>query len=250
MKCLILGVGAVSGVLITRRVPPPPSNTGYDVIDLMCTFQDKEQAWCKDWISCIKEKAAPEGSPAAVMKAWKPAECEQYCGIYPVLNEPGGFIQANNTKGKFASHNACMDSCKKFQESLTTCISTVIFEPGKIATMKGKKPPKEDAVCGTSTCMPSLAVDYQKCTLIKAGKVVGSSSGEKKEPEVPGGCKQIRKDWDECKACNKYKELGGSKYTAFVGGCIDQLNAYYQASHPSAGAHAVPGATGDCTISH
>jgi hypothetical protein len=246
MKCVFFGFGAAVA-LNTRRVPPPPSNIGYDVVDLMCTFRDSEQAWCKDWITCIKEKAAPEGSPASVMKAWKPAECEQYCGIYPVLNA-AGFVQTNHSKVQHASHNACMDSCKKFQDSLSTCVATLIFEPGKISVMKGKKPAKEDQVCGTTTCMPDLAVNYQKCSLIKAGKVIGSSTGEKKEPEVAGGCKQIKKDWDDCKGCNKYKELGGSKYTSFVGGCIDQLNAYWQASHPQAGATSVPGATGDCKV--
>lgn len=47
--------------------------------------------------------------------------------------------------------------------------------------------------------------------------------------------------------CPQLSENYLSHYHSFVGGCMDQLNAYWAATAPSAAAAAIPGAAG-CTV--
>lgn len=230
-----------------RRVPSPPSTTGYDPVELLCTHGKDVQPWCKSWMECIKSKAVPEGTPEAVMKAWKPADCREYCGVWPETTPKEGAKKAAAltalTKGK---KGACLANCASFQESLTTCVSYILFEPGKINTMKGPEvKSKSGGICDMkdTPCMPDLAIRSQKCLLHKTKEVLGKKMEEEKKDE----CKMINSNYEDCKDCPQLQGDYGSQYHAFVGGCIDQLNSYWQATHPSAGGSAIPGAAG-CSV--
>lgn len=233
-----------------------PSQTGYEPKDLLCKLGKKEQGWCVDWLNCIKGKAA--GQAEKVKDAWGPADCEQYCGHHPVTNplEGQSLVQkkAKSTATSAvtqlfgvkagASMKDCMSSCQSFQESLSTCVGTIMFEPGQLAVMGPKKSAtKPPEVCtGKKTpCMPDLPIKYQKCHSMKTHKVLGHKEGKDYDEDA---CKMIMSDYDDCKNCPALNEAGGTAYATFVGGCMDQLNAYWQATHPSAGVHALPGATG------
>lgn len=232
-----------------------PDTTGYDPVELLCTHgkdargEKKIQGWCKDWVSCIKSKAAPEGTPAAVMKAWSPADCKEICGEWPSMTPKEGAKKAALV-AMGANSTDCQASCTKFQDSLSTCVSKLIFEPGKISTMKGPQTKaakgENSAFCSMKDthCLPDLPIKAQRCTADESKAIV---SDKKWAEERKKECKIIQSDFEDCKDCPQLKDNYGSHYTAFVGGCMDQLNAYWQAAHPSAGKHAVPGATG-CTV--
>lgn len=239
--------------------------------------------WCQNWVKCIKTKASPGGSQNDVMKAWDPAPCEEICGTWPAANY-GKSAKAAPSLAKHASKlmhsssqeheqssygskalshlfrewlptflqsdkkNACASSCERFKRSLSSCVATILFEPGKVAAMgmpkKGKKAP---AICTkrTTPCQPELPIKHQRCLGHNTKRVLDASY---KVPEqVARECKMIKMDMASCKKCPQLHDNYGSKYTAFTGGCLDQLHAYWQATHPQAGASAIPGAKG-CAV--
>lgn len=237
-----------------------PDLTPYDPVEVLCALGKKNgklnvQPWCKDWLACIKTKASPAGDPAAVKKAWDPAPCKEICGQWPAVTPKEGakkklFLQDANATAALGLLNIhtegdCLKSCENFQGSLSTCVATIMFEPGKTAAMGIKKPgPKPDAICTKkdSPCMPDLEINHQKCLGHKTKKVL--DKGYKIPDDISQGCKMIKMNLPDCKKCPQLQELGQSKYAAFTGGCMDQLNAYHQATHPKAGSSAIPGAKG------
>jgi len=236
-----------------------PDLTGYDPVTLLCAHgknadgSKRIQGWCEDWVGCIKEKAQPTQSDVAVMKAWSPADCKEYCGVWPVTSPAEGdnksfFLQTDkpDTARAKSSENRCLESCGNFQKSLSSCVSTILFEPGKVASMGLTKEnePKPLAICtGKNTrCLPDLAIRSQHCL---SHKTKHKLSGGKHE--IPDDCGMIKMDLEDCKKCPQLTNTHQSHYHSFVGGCMDQLNAYWQASHPSGKEAAVPGATG-CTV--
>jgi len=139
----------------------------------------------------------------------------------------------------------CMDSCGAFEESLARCLATILFEPGRIATMggapgsSGSEPflgapspamPPQCSGVGTN-CVPDLPIQYQRCVSQKP----------------LSQCALLKDHMDECKDCPQLSENSLSEYHTFVGGCMDQLNAYWQATHPMAKTAALPRA-GGCDV--
>lgn len=234
-----------------------PSTTGYEPEDLLCKLGKKTQSWCVDWLKCIKGKSA--GQAEKVRDAWGPADCEEYCGVHPVTSplEGQSLVQkkANLTANSAAvaalfgkkagmSTKDCMGSCKNFQDSLVKCVGTIMFEPGQLAVMgpdKSATPTPEHCKGKKTPCLPDLPIRYQKCHSMHTKKML-----QGKDYDVDA-CEVIMSDYDDCKDCPALNEAGGTAYATFVGGCMDQLNSYWQATHPSAGVHALPGASG-CTV--
>merc|ERR1719213_916988 len=104
------------------------------------------------------------------MDAWKPASCEEFCGKWPVTTK---LLQTEKTAAQELEQlrKGCMESCGKFQESLSSCVGTVLFEPGQLAVMAPKKDAgemPEHCVAVNATCLPDLPVKYQTCVSHKA----------------------------------------------------------------------------------
>jgi len=135
------------------------------------------------------------------------------------------------------SSSDCMKSCESIYSSLSTCVATVLFEPGKVQIMglpdkKEKVDKKVPAQCvGKNTsCKADLPVNYQRC--------MASSSNPAKD------CKALKSEVDDCKGCPQLEAKYLTQYQAFVGGCMAQLNAYYTGTHPTAGVAVFPGPKG------
>lgn len=235
---------------LANPVLDTPDLTAYDPTRVLCQLgndasgKPRIQGWCRDWVACIKAGAAPKGDRAAVMTAWKPADCREVCGQWPSMTGPE--VSAKNRsalldrKQNFlavGSSRDCGTSCQNFQESLSSCVAMILFEPGKVAAMgipdKNKAPLPAHCEAMNTTCMPDLPIRYQKC--------MAKSSKPSQE------CKLLKTDFEECKGCPQVEGKFLSQYHAFVGGCMAQLNAYWQATHPHAGVAAIPGASG-CTV--
>lgn len=237
-----ISVPLASGAVLAGPLDTPDL-TPYDPVEVLCGLgktddgKPKISPWCQNWLSCIKSKANPEGSPKAVRDAWSPAPCKEICGHWPATSpKEGSFLQASGD---------CLKSCENFQNSLSTCVATIMFEPGKTAAMGIPKPgpaPAEICTKKDSPCMPDLAINHQKCLGHKTKKTL--DKGYKIPDEVSQGCKMIKFHLEDCKKCPQLQEGGVSQYAAFTGGCMDQLNAYHQATHPQAGSSAIPGAAG------
>jgi hypothetical protein len=266
--CGALLAPCVSGVLRrTRNLARPadalavPDNTGYDPVTVLCSKGKKVQGWCKDWISCIKAGAQPDQDAAAVLKAWKPAECKEICGVFPATTglEGTNLMQAHGSAAGTANTSlaaqrlfgasdkkGCVDTCGSFKEKLSTCVAKILFEPGMVANMglpSGDPKPKGPAYCtekGTP-CVPDLPIRHSKCVNEKAK---ATWRGDKLDPMVEKSCKMVANDMDHCEDCPSNDVAGQSEYAAFAGGCMTQLNLYWQATHPEAGEFALPGAEG------
>mmetsp|Transcript_75890 Transcript_75890/g.226242 ORF Transcript_75890/g.226242 Transcript_75890/m.226242 type:complete len:292 (+) Transcript_75890:52-927(+) len=243
-----------------------PDLTAYDPTTVLCARgkdadgKPKIQGWCRNWLACIRAGAQPQGDKAAVLAAWKPADCREVCGVWPVLTPPAnrtaprngtapakdaglanGTRNTSEAQGGIAallqSGRDCNSSCANFQESLSSCVATILFEPGKVAVMgipSGNSPtPPAHCTAANATCMPDLPIRYQRC-VAKAAKPARD-------------CKVLKLDMEDCKDCPQLEGTYLSKYHSFVGGCMDQLNAYWQATHPGAGGAALPGSAG-CSV--
>jgi len=199
------------------------------------------------WLSCIRQKAEPRGTSASVMKAWGPAHCKEYCGEWPVTSGVEGGA-ASLLSLRAGSRGDCEKSCANFQQGLSSCVATILFDPGKVVNMgmpngKAGHVPRMCTARNTH-CMPDLPFQHQQCISHKAGKVLGKNMS--KETEMK--CKMVKMDYEDCKDCPQLSPEYTSHYHSFVGGCMDQLNAYWAATHPQAGKHAaIPGASG-CTV--
>jgi hypothetical protein len=228
-----ISIFASAAAFVLRTKQPE----GYDPVELLCSPGGKEEKWCSDWIACIKEKSTPEGK-SKVMEAWDPAPCEEICGKWPVMSPPG-LLQSFLGKTK----DGCMDSCENFKTSLASCVGTVIFEPGDMATMGGgtkepEKPLSENCRAANSTCLPDLPARYQECVSHKADLKL------KRKVEPKEHCDQVIEDFDECRNCPQLQGTYASEFTGFIGGCMDQLHAYHQATMPAQAEAAIPGAKG------
>mmetsp|Transcript_98173 Transcript_98173/g.184625 ORF Transcript_98173/g.184625 Transcript_98173/m.184625 type:complete len:302 (-) Transcript_98173:65-970(-) len=246
-----------------------PNLTGYEPEEVLCMRKDKMQGWCKDWLMCIKKEASPEGTKDAVMKAWKPADCEQMCGKWPVTNKAEGTFLVQESKmnatatavsslfhlSAKSSTKDCMTSCANFQDSLAGCVAMIIFEPGKTASMGMPKDTivkKPEPVCTMkdSPCKPTLEVEHQKCIGHKTKIILGDKKAKKlADDPVMMRCTKLSSDYKECKEaqCPQMDAQYVSVYASYTGGCMDQLNAYHAATNPDAGVAAIPGASG-CTV--
>lgn len=244
------------GAALLRGDPLSVPDGPYDPNDLLCRRgKETKLGWCVQWLSCVKQKAEPQGTPEAVIKAWAPADCKEYCGKWPVTSGfEGGNHTSNNRTGaallslSSRSRGDCEKSCENFQGSLSSCVATILFEPGKVVNMgmpdgKAKKSVPEICISRNTSCLPDLPLEHQRCVSHKASKVLGS----KVPAEVDAKCEKVKLDMDFCKDCPQLHEDYTSHYHSFVGGCMDQLNAYHAATHPDAGYAAIPGATG-CTV--
>lgn len=207
-------------------------------------------------MKCVKEQASPAETPAAVMKAWKPASCKEVCGLWPA--RAASLIQKANTSTALTfldlhsmAPDECIASCNNFQKSLSTCVATIMFDQGRIAAMAGKPPAKGPKICETqpetplepSPCFPNLPIQNQMCAKHRTAKILEPSY---EAPEgVAQSCKLIAEQMDECKDCPQLQGGYQTQYVAFTGGCMDQLNAYWTASNYGvAGEAALPSEQG------
>jgi len=263
--CLAHGACSAEAARHAQRAANPaletPNLTGYDPAEVLCSLgktaegSPKVQGWCQDWLGCVKAKASPAGDAAAVMGAWAPADCREVCGQWPTLSAPEGQGASLISKARrdsaalgLGAGRDCLASCGRFQESLSTCVATILFEPGRVASMGlPKDEPAAPAHCRekSSPCLPDLPIEHQKCIAHKTKKVLDRSHVVPEETQRR--CDMIKIDMETCKDCPQSKDGFVSQYHAFVGGCMDQLNAYHQATHPQAGSAAIPGAAG-CTV--
>lgn len=238
-------------LLLAASLAPVSGSVPYDPVELLCSYGKNDdgskhvQGWCKDWMACIKTKATPANSAEAVKKAWAPADCKEYCDVYPAQS----FLQSHNAPSK-SDKKHCLDSCASFQSSLSSCVATIMFEPGKVANMgmPEEDAPKGPEICtGKDTpCLPDLEIRAQRCILHKAKSKLSAAGRLQGKHEVPDECGMIEMHMDDCKECPQITQTTQTQYAAFVGGCIDQLNAYYQATHPTGG-KAIPNETG-CSV--
>eukprot|EP00929_Paragymnodinium_shiwhaense_P044316 TRINITY_DN22733_c0_g1_i2.p1 TRINITY_DN22733_c0_g1~~TRINITY_DN22733_c0_g1_i2.p1 ORF type:complete len:309 (+),score=84.48 TRINITY_DN22733_c0_g1_i2:164-1090(+) len=225
-----------------------------------------EQIWCQQWIRCIKDKSITEQDEQGVFKAWAPADCKEVCGTWPLTTPLEGqgpaFLQAKQqaqtvarlfSLGENSTKFDCETSCGKFQKSLSTCVAKIIYEPGQVAVMgapgqkaKKKNPPKWCSEGGTP-CVAELQSEHQKCLVERTKYVV---KGEKVPGDLGKKCADLADDYDHCKDCPQLDEAFASQYYAFTGGCMQQLHAYWQATHPNARFAALPGATSDGCMAH
>lgn len=402
----------------TQRLGPLD---GYQADEVLCTLGKESKGsakvfpWCTNWISCIGDKAQPEASPEAVLKAWAPATCKEICGLWPhvpkqtsttqkpptvskpsnsltnasetveeseeprdeefVPEMPDGFVpdwiaeddeessedddhgeepegsesnpgqkdageegefrpegmdgmmpdwvsylkddhealkseqqpgkpnRKNMTRktlkvkclpwvskedcsrqkkmlervGKTAGFHrkrraesetvhkaaflqastqeidACVQSCENFKQTFSTCVSTILFEPGKLVNMGmgqrrdgGLRKSVPPACTGDTHCMPNLAVKYQKCKHYQTQKLLNP---ELKVPvEMEFTCPFIEADYEDCKECPQLGEQYLTQYAAFTGGCIDQMHAYRQATAPPDSNFGIPREAG-CSLS-
>jgi len=221
--------------------------------------QVNKETWCKDWLQCIKDKSMMTQDKDGVLQAWAPADCKEVCGKFPAETPLEGqkFLQVGDqlartarlfSLGGNATKFDCVESCGRFQKSLSSCVATILYEPGQVTVMgapgqkaKGPEPPKWCSDKGTP-CVAELQSEHQKCLVEKTKFVV-------KGAEVPGDlkkkCADLADDMDHCKGCPQMDESFATAYYAFTGGCMQQLHAYYQATHPGAKNAAIPGATED-----
>mmetsp|Transcript_55871 Transcript_55871/g.149564 ORF Transcript_55871/g.149564 Transcript_55871/m.149564 type:complete len:289 (-) Transcript_55871:87-953(-) len=250
------------GIQGENPVLDTPDLTAYDPVTVLCAHgkdaggKPKIQGWCRDWLACIRKGAQPQGDKAAVLAAWKPADCREVCGAWPPLTKPPANGTAEpvdapppeNATGNASSAPSgvatllqegrdCNSSCSNFQESLSSCVATILFEPGKVAVMgvPSQTTPAPPAHCAAAnaTCMPDLPIRYQKC-VAKAAK-------------PSKDCQVLKTEMADCKGCPEVESGFLSQYHVFVGGCLSQLNAYWQATHPQAGVAALPGSSG-CSV--
>jgi len=260
--CLSGASLAPSVAAVTLRKGPldTPDTTGYVPVTVLCSKGKKVQGWCKDWLSCIKAKAQPESDPAAVLKAWSPAECKEMCGVFPATTGPEGTNLLQGRRANVSSTAAerllsltgarsvkdCVDSCANFQDKLSTCVAKILFEPGQVANMgmpSGDPPKKGPAYCTSkdTPCVPDLPIRHHKCVSVTARSVWRK---EKLDPMVEKQCKMVLSDVEHCEDCPALDSGAMSEYAAFAGGCMTQLNLYWQATHPDAKAAGIPGAKG------
>jgi len=249
-RIVLLGVPLVAAVTVKGPLDTPDL-TPYNPTEVLCSLgKDKEgnpkvSDWCANWLQCIKTKASPSGSTDAVKKAWAPASCKEICGTWPAITPKEGkklFLQEE-------SDGDCVKSCENFQASLSSCVATIMIEPGKTAAMglpkKGGKAPAAICTKKDTPCMPDLEVNHQRCLGHKTKKAL--DKGYKMPGTLAQDCKMLKLNLEDCKNCPQLAAGGQSAYAAFTGGCMDQLNSYWQATHPNAGKSAIPGATG-CTV--
>jgi len=218
------------------------------------------QGWCSSWLSCIHDAAQPACDKAAVLAAWRPADCREVCGKWPAMKlaaspqnatqmtaAPAPAAPTFTELAEFGGVADCVTSCSNFQNSLSSCVATILFEPGKVAAMKPAEVAPPPGICmGNSTpCLPDLAIRHQKCISQRTAAVLGKSKASVASvASVASSCKALSDDLALCRECPQLADGYQSQYTAFVGGCMDQLNAYWQATHPSAGEVAVPSGSG------
>jgi hypothetical protein len=245
------------------RLPPElqgPDLRPYDPVEVLCTLGTEVQGWCKEWVGCISTKSQPGCDASAVKAAWGPADCKEVCGIWPVtlLQQQGsGDIAKVNASASSAAklfglmnrtstRRECETSCENFEESLSSCMATVLFNPGQVAAMgmpdASAKPAPAHCTGKDTTCMPDVPILHQKCLIHKTKKTIDSSY--KAPEETVAQCEAIARNYEDCKDCPQLSEGYTGHYHAFVGGCMAQLHAYHTATEPGAGVAAIPGATG------
>jgi hypothetical protein len=236
-------------MLVTAADPlHTPDLTAYDPVKVLCTLgrdadgNPKIQDWCEDWTKCIKTKAIANGTEAAVKDAWDPADCREVCGVWPSMS----FAQLRGKAKSSDSKDECVKSCDNFQSSLSMCVAKIMFEPGQVSAMgssdsSNASPP---AICTEkdTPCVPDLAIKHQKCLGHKTKATLDDTYTIPKA--IEDACALIKSDLDDCKTCPQLDEDSQSEYAAFTGGCMDQLNAYHQATHPNAGDAAIPESKG------
>jgi len=190
--CLFLAC-LPAGVALSSQVNLRGHSTAfatYDPVQILCTRgPGKIAPWCRKWLQCIREKASPTESPAAVMAAWKPASCKEVCGLWPVRS--ASLLQKPNASAALSlldlhgmSRGDCLASCNNFQKSLSTCVATIMFDQGRIAAMAGPPPAKAPpAICEpqplkglASPCFPDLPIQDQKCLTHPTAKVLDSGA--------------------------------------------------------------------------
>lgn len=248
VSAFALACSSVNAALLRSRIPTPDL-TSYDPNDLLCKRGDGRLLdWCKDWLTCIKSSAAGQGTPEAVLEAWKPAECAAMCNIVPLsMISILGRSSKNDTSETLAGPTPeCLESCENFKTSLSSCVAKILFEPGQVATMMPAAPAAGAEICTIpeTPCLPDLPIQHQHCV---ADGAAARAMGETLPSEREAECGQFETNMEDCKDCPQVAGMYDSEYFNFVGGCMDQLNAYHAATHPRAQSAALPGATG-CAV--
>lgn len=132
---------------------------------------------------------------------------------------------------ELANHDDCVSSCQTFQESLSSCVATIMFDQGKLSPNNPLSGQKAAKICTQkdSPCMPTLSIEHQKCLRHRTAKVLDNSYTV--EDDAAEACRVIADNYEECKDCPQLNDDYGSHYVAFTGGCMDQLHAYWQATN-------------------
>lgn len=131
--------------------------------------------------------------------------------------------------------SACLQSCERFKTTFSTCVSTIIFDPGRLGNMGGLKKQqggglrkKVPEVCKEEACMPDLPIKRQRCVHHRTQLVLNPDYNTPEE--VRDSCPHIEKAFEDCKDCPQLNGDYQTQYAAFTGGCLDQMHAYYKAT--------------------
>lgn len=134
--------------------------------------------------------------------------------------------------------DSCVQSCENFKKTFSTCVSTIIFQPGKLANMgmpteDGSQRKKIPEVCTDkdTRCMPDLGIKRQRCIHHRTHSLLNKDYVTPEEDRV--ACPGIERDYEDCKDCPQMDEKYTTHYAAFTGGCLDQMHSYRTAAGPA-----------------
>merc|ERR1712232_852957 len=106
----------------------------------------------------------------------------------------------------------CLASCKNFQETLSSCVAKLLFEPGQVAGMGAPDPaaPKPADICTQkdTPCLPDLEQQYQNCLKDQTAAVLKGSEVGANEKRM---CKTMKSDLEDCKGCPQMSLNGASE---------------------------------------
>jgi len=226
----------------------------------------------EEWRGDPGDEVEPTPKPAPGKKPTCPpwvskAECERQAKMgleFARISQDGEaltkMMRAKTNTSKVSlldlsqSKTKCVQSCENFKKTFSTCVSTIIFEPGKLTNMGmpkkgGNLRKKIPEVCTQEDthCMPDLAIRYQRCkhhrtqSLLNPAYVVPDDAKD--------SCHFIEDDYEECKDCPQLSEDYLTQYAAFTGGCMEQMHSYRKAAQPLNAVSGIPRETGQCSIS-
>lgn len=220
--------------------PPPPTTTTVTTT----TKAPTTTAQLAEHVPLEEVAEAPRVRRKVFCPPWvAPAECQRIAAMANsfALKNMTVLEREKQTVALLDTHRSnqqeCLASCERFKTSFSTCVSTIIFEPGKLGGMGGlkkKESPalrkKVPAVCTNpdTHCMPDLAIRRQRCIHHRTQAILNPNYHA--PDEVRDVCPHVERDYEDCKDCPQLNDDYQSQYAAFTGGCLEQMHSYHTAT--------------------